>query len=118
MDSKLNENEVISKLMEEVTHMKKVNENIALERDEYFDMKLIQEQINDDLKVKEKENECQWHERILELIQKLERKEYIMQTKEKKWHEVEKIMVEYARADMDLREKLAELRYICDDTSA
>ncbi len=41
---------------------------------------------------------------------KLERKEFFMQNKEKKWLEVEKILEEYAEEDEELREKLYELR--------
>ena len=42
--------------------------------------------------------------------EKLERKEYFMQTKEKKWLEVEKILEEYCEEDEELRDKLYELR--------
>jgi len=41
---------------------------------------------------------------------KLERKEYFMQNKERKWLEVEKILEEYVEEDDELREKLFELR--------
>ena len=45
-----------------------------------------------------------------ELHDKLERKEHFLQTKEKKWLEVEKIMLEYIDGDDELRDKLQELR--------
>jgi hypothetical protein len=45
-----------------------------------------------------------------ELRDKLERKEFFMQSKEKKWLEVEKILEEYAEEDEELREKLYDLR--------
>ena len=41
---------------------------------------------------------------------KLERKEYFMQVKERKWIEVEQILEEYAHEDDELRDKLFELR--------
>ena len=41
---------------------------------------------------------------------KLERKEFFIQSKEKKWLEVEKILEEYVEEDEELREKLYELR--------
>ena len=41
-----------------------------------------------------------------ELHDKLERKEYFLQNKEKKWLEVEKIMLEYVDEDDELRDKL------------
>jgi len=44
------------------------------------------------------------------LKDKLERKEYFMQNKERKWLEVEKILEEYVEEDDELREKLFELR--------
>jgi len=47
---------------------------------------------------------------MTELKDKLERKEYFMQSKEKKWLEVEKILEEYADEDDELRDKLLELR--------
>jgi uncharacterized coiled-coil DUF342 family protein len=47
---------------------------------------------------------------MTELREKLERKEYFMQNKEKKWNEVEKILEEYVEEDDELREKLYELR--------
>lgn len=40
-----------------------------------------------------------------------------MQQKESKWFEVEKLMVEYAREDLELRKKLCEVKFLCDDSS-
>lgn len=51
-----------------------------------------------------------FEEQITELKDKLERKEYFMQNKEKKWMEVEKILEEYVEEDEELRDKLYELR--------
>lgn len=45
-----------------------------------------------------------------ELKDKLERKEFIIQVKEKKWMEVEKILEEYLEEDVELKQKLFELR--------
>jgi len=42
----------------------------------------------------------------------------MFQSKEKKWAEVEKILVTYARKDLDLRQKLTDIKYICDDPSS
>ena len=42
----------------------------------------------------------------------------MFQAKEKKWIEVEWIVVTYARKDLDLREKLTNIKYICDDPSS
>ena len=44
------------------------------------------------------------------LEEKLERKEYFLQLKEKKWGELEKLLEEFAIEDDELKERLAELR--------
>lgn len=62
-------------------------------------------------KIKDLEEECQ------DLREQLERKEYFIQLKEKKWANLEKIVVGYAYTDFDLRKKLDEIKYICDDPS-
>lgn len=41
---------------------------------------------------------------------KLDRKEFFMQNKERKWLEIERILEEYVREDDELRDKLLELR--------
>ena len=49
-------------------------------------------------------------EQIRGLKESLENKETFLQTKEKKWSDVEKIFVEYAKTDLDLQKKLNELK--------
>lgn len=44
------------------------------------------------------------------LEEKLERKEYFLQLKEKKWGELEKLLEEFAIEDDELKERLADLR--------
>ena len=51
-----------------------------------------------------------FEEQIAELKEALEKKETHMQTKEKKWLEIEEIMEEYAADDEELREKFREIR--------
>ena len=41
---------------------------------------------------------------------KLDRKEFFMQNKERKWAEIEKILEEYVEEDDELRDRLLELR--------
>lgn len=53
-------------------------------------------------------------EQIRGLKESLENKETFLQTKEKKWSDVEKIFVEYAKTDLVLQNKLNDLNYICD----
>lgn len=57
-------------------------------------------------------------EKIRELKDNLEYKETFLQTKEKKWSDVEKIFVEYARNDVNLQKKLNKLNYICDECTS
>ena len=47
-----------------------------------------------------------YEEGIQEIRDKLERKEYFMQNKEKKWMEVEKILEEYIEEDDELKARL------------
>ncbi len=63
---------------------------------------LLLEQINNEVWLKEAESNRLHEETIRDLRENLERKETMFQTKEKKWAEVEKILVTYARKDMDL----------------
>lgn len=57
-------------------------------------------------------------DRISEFKEQLDRKEYIIQLKENKWNEIERIMTIYSKNDHILREQLTQLKYLCDDTSA
>mmetsp|Transcript_16922 Transcript_16922/g.14849 ORF Transcript_16922/g.14849 Transcript_16922/m.14849 type:complete len:114 (+) Transcript_16922:166-507(+) len=64
------------------------------------------------------EREKELKERQEEIKVKLERTENMFQNKEKKWGELERIVVNYARKDVQLRNKLSEIKYICDDPSS
>lgn len=59
---------------------------------------------------------CQ--EQIKGYIEQLDRKEYVMQVKEAKWNEIERILSVYVRSDYQLGEKLSSLKFLCDDISA
>jgi len=58
-----------------------------------------------------------YKEKIRELNESIERKEFLFQLKEQKWSAIEEIMVNYAREDEKLQRMLADLRYIWDDVS-
>ena len=58
------------------------------------------------------------NEQLAELKEQLDRKEYIIQLKESKWNEIEKIISVYIKSDYVLREKISQLKYLCDETSA
>jgi predicted RNase H-like nuclease (RuvC/YqgF family) len=75
------------------------------------------------------EKEIELKERNEEIKVKLERTENMFQStsyllnlffidKEKKWAELERIVVNYARKDLALRNKLTEIKYIWDDPSS
>lgn len=51
-----------------------------------------------------------FEEEVADLKEKLERKEYYTQNKEKKFIEIEEIMEEYAVDDEELRDKFRELK--------
>ena len=43
----------------------------------------------------------------------LDRKEYIIQMKESKWNDIERIMANYAKTDYVLKDQLVQLKYLC-----
>jgi hypothetical protein len=71
---------------------------------------LLQEQLGFEAKVKEREEIQMYEEQIAEMNDKLDRKEFFMQNKERKWLEIEKILEEYVHEDDELRDRLLELR--------
>lgn len=79
---------------------------------------LILDQIKNFHENAAEEMEKQCEERILDYIEQLDRKEYVIQMKENKWNEIEKIMSIYTKSDYILRDQLVQLRYLCDDTSS
>ena len=71
---------------------------------------LLQEQLAFEAQVKEREERQGYEEQIADFKDKLDRKEFFMQNKERKWLEIEKILEEYVQEDDELKEKLIELR--------
>lgn len=56
-------------------------------------------------------------ENIKELQERIDRKEYFLQAREKKWTDVENILAELAIDDDELKDRLAALRvYVCPST--
>lgn len=106
------QNPVIETIFMEMLRIKD-NQETLMEEKQCLDAKcLLLEQINDEIKFKEKESEMVLLAKIDELNETVERKEFLFQLKEQKWAAIEQIMVDYAREDLKLQEKLAELRYI------
>lgn len=60
--------------------------------------------------MKEREEFQLYEEQLAEMKDKLDRKEFFMQNKERKWLEIERILEEYVHEDDELRDKLLELR--------
>ena len=108
----------IKALKAEKDRMVKLIQEQGYEISQLNDKWLILEQIKNFHQAAAEEVEAQWEERVSDVVEQLDRKEYVMQVKENKWNEIEKIMTIYSKNDYILREKLAELRYLCDDTSA
>jgi hypothetical protein len=71
---------------------------------------LLLEQINADFKMKEHMISRTYDEQIAELKESMDKMETYMQTKEKKWLEIEEIMEEYANDDQELREKFRSIK--------
>lgn len=63
---------------------------------------------------KEKEIVYQYEEQIQDIRDKLERKEYFMQNKEKKWLEIEKILHEYLEEDDELMSEVKKIKFMVD----
>jgi DNA repair exonuclease SbcCD ATPase subunit len=111
------QNKVIESIFNEMLNAKEKYEDVREEKECLEAKILILEQINDEIKFKEKESEMMLQQRIQELNEAIERKEFLFQLKEQKWAAIEQIMVNYAREDVKLQKMLADLRYICDDVS-
>jgi len=71
---------------------------------------LLIEQLSFEAQVKAREEISMYEEQIAEMKDKLDRKEFFMQNKERKWLEIEKILEEYVHEDDELRDRLLELR--------
>ena len=85
--------------------------SVVKERDDVQAKMLLLEQIAIENRLKDAEETEFYKEQINELQEKLERKEYFMQHKEKKWLEIEKILSIYCEHDEELKDKLTELKY-------
>ena len=71
---------------------------------------LLMQQLQFEAQLKEREEIQMYEEQIADFKDKLDRKEFFMQNKERKWLEIEKILEEYVHEDDELRDKLLELR--------
>ncbi|CAI2366930.1 unnamed protein product [Moneuplotes crassus] len=91
-----------------------MNESVKITEDKC----LILEQIKSYFEQAAEEAETNCKDQIADLMDQLDRKEYIIQLKEYKWNEIEQILSIYIKSDFNLRSKLGQLKYLCDDTSS
>ena len=97
-------------MSDETQYLKKRLKQVYQDNEVMNGKMLLLEQINADYKMREHRVTTQLEEQIAELAENLERKENFMQSKEKKWIEIEEIMEEYAEDDEELRDKFRELK--------
>lgn len=100
----------MKKVNDENTYLKKRLSQLTKDTEVANSKILLLEQINADFKMKEHMISRTFEEQIAELKEMLEKRETHMQSKEKKWLEIEEIMEEYAHDDEELREKFMEIR--------
>ena len=73
---------------------------------------LLNEQITEQRLARAEEERKSLEEETKELQEKLERKEFFMQTKEKKWMQVEQVLKYYIEEDEELADRFKELKLI------
>ena len=97
-------------MSDETQYIKKRLKQVYQDNEVMNGKMLLLEQINADYKMREHRVTTTLEEQIEELTENLERKENFMQSKEKKWIEIEEIMEEYAEDDEELRDKFRDLK--------
>jgi hypothetical protein len=114
--SNVKHKDALLKLNKENANLSKLIKTTVKQRDDAQYKALINAQLTEDYKEKEREiyNECQ--EKIQELKDQLSRKEYMLQHLEKKYYEAEKLLKKYAKNDIDIR-KMIESKSAKDVTN-
>lgn len=106
------ESEVILNLTDENAFVKKRLNQVYKENSELQNKILILEQITADFKIQEHMGIRQLEEQLRELREKMAKNETYMQSKEKKWLEIERIISEYAQNDSELEMKLRDIKFM------
>jgi hypothetical protein len=75
---------------------------------------LLNEQINEQRLCRAEDEKKSLEVDIKELQEKLDRKEFFMQSKEKKWLDVEKVLQYYIEEDDELRDRFRDLKLIIE----
>lgn len=112
------EQAVFKKFNDEISLLKGRIASQAKELDECHAKALLLSQLNFEAQLREREQQQLYDEMLGEMKDKLDRKEFFMQNKERKWLEIEKILEEYVEEDDELRDKLLELRLNVTASSA
>ena len=73
---------------------------------------LLNDQINEQRLQRAEEEKSSLDTEIKELQEKLERKEFFMQQKEKKWLQVEQVLKYYIEEDDELADRFKEMKLI------
>ena len=108
--SKAFEQAITAKCIDEVTLLTARIKQQQREIDEMQGRMLVTEQLACEAAGKACEEMRMCEEQIAEMKDKLDRKEFFMQNKERKWIEIERILEEYVHDDDELRDRLLELR--------
>jgi hypothetical protein len=106
------ESEVILNLTDENAFVKKRLNQVYKENSELQNKILILEQITADFKIQEHMGIRQLEEQLREIREKMAKNETYMQSKEKKWLEIERIISEYAQNDSELEMKLRDIKFM------
>lgn len=119
VDSKRGLNQVIEYTFNQLNHENELLENklkkLTEERDSLHARVLILQQIVEDTKDKEDDFAEMFKDEIEELKENLERKEYLLQVNEQRYSEFEKMLMEIADHDPNVKRKLGEMNIIPKD---
>ena len=97
---------------EENKYLTKRNKSLHKECEELNGRILLNEQITEQKLARADEERKSLEVEVKELQEKLDRKEFFMQSKEKKWLEVEQVLKYYIEEDDELRDRFRELKLI------
>ena len=100
---------IIMQLNQENAKLQSQLKSAIRERDSYQTKLLISEQIVADYKGKENASEYLMHEKSQELLDQLNRKEYVLQNYERKFYKVLAVLKKYSETDEDIKMIMKEL---------
>jgi len=101
----------IQKLNEENSKLHNILKKSSKNKADFQAQKLIFEQIIEEYKKKERELICETNEKIAELREMLDKKEYILQNEEKKYYELEQCVLKYLNDVPEMKNYIDEIKY-------